>query len=330
MKTTTIFLDNLEQDLAGFNKNRPEFFFVKVKLAALFAFLIIVTFIPQSHGQVMLKSEYIGASRYKSAEKSDSHGRGQALVVKGAVQFPIAMKSDTLIRAADTLVKQSMWSIGMDGSYTKLENHNMQEFGLPGEIINARLGLKHVRTLNKKWPLMASLGAGLYSSPAHISADRIIGEGAVIFVRQILSNLKIGAGIALDNTFGFPMVYPGIIVDWAVDGKNGKYYVRVNSSEIKVGARYSDTFSLSILCEGSGALVLEKDRMFTHQYYTVGLTPEFKIGNFKIPVTAGISTSRQAYSHDRKLTDFFSYMTRDDLPHFALSPYVAVGISYGI
>ncbi|MBT1711201.1 hypothetical protein KK062_23355 [Fulvivirgaceae bacterium PWU5] len=55
---------------------------------------------------------------------------------------------------------------------------------------------------------------------------------SVIFVRSITPNLKVGAGLAFDNTFGFPMVYPGLLVDWAIDGKGGKYFARLNSNEI--------------------------------------------------------------------------------------------------
>jgi hypothetical protein len=46
------------------------------------------------------------------------------------------------------------------------------------------------------------------------------------------------------------------------------------------------------------------------------------------PVTVGVTASRNMYSHDRNLTDFFSYMARENTPHFAASPYVSIGINY--
>jgi Domain of unknown function (DUF6268) len=171
----------------------------------------------------------------------------------------------------------------------------------------------------------------LYTTPAGVHANQVVGEGAVIFIRTILPNLKVGAGLAFDNTFGFPMVYPGLIVDWAIDGKGGKYFARINSTEISAGMKYNEKFQWSLNVDAFGASALFYDKMFTHLYYTAGLTPEFKIGkSVSIPLTVGATLSRNAYAHGRSITDFFSYLGKDDVPHFKPSVFVSVGVVVGM
>jgi hypothetical protein len=55
------------------------------------------------------------------------------------------------------------------------------------------------------------------------------------FFKDNHTNLKVGVRLAFDNTFGFPMLYPGLVVDWAIDGKGSKYFARLNPNEIKAG-----------------------------------------------------------------------------------------------
>jgi hypothetical protein len=281
--------------------------------------------------QVYLKSAWIGPSDYKDDRSPDANGRGSAYMLRGGLQLPVSVKMDTLMHGADTIPIQSVWAIRFDGSHTHFNHQHMEEHGFPTNVYNYRLGVVYLHTLNQKWTLWSTLGAGVYASSEDIGIHQVVGEAAVIFVRNITPNLKVGAGLAFDNTFGFPMVYPGLIVDWAIDGKGGKYFARLNSNEIKAGIKYSDKFQLYVNFDVFGASALYKDEMFTHMYYAVGVTPEFKVGKyFSIPVTLGISASRNMYVNDRTVQDFFSYLGKENVPHFAPSPFVSVGITYGM
>lgn len=281
--------------------------------------------------QVYLKSAWIGPSEYNDSNSSDTKGKGSAYMLRGGLQLPLSVKTDTLLQGADAVPIQSVWAIRLDGSHTRFNHHAMEQHGFPTNVYNYRMGVVYLHTLNQKWTLWSTLGAGVYASSASIGIHQVVGEAAVIFVRTITPNLKVGAGLAFDNTFGFPMVYPGLIVDWAIDGKGGKYFARLNSNEIKAGIKYSDKFQLYVNFDVFGASALYKDEMFTHMYYAVGVTPEFKIGKyFSIPVTLGVSASRNMYVNDRTVQDFFSYLGKENLPHFAPSPFVSVGVTYGM
>lgn len=70
--------------------------------------------------------------------------------------------------------------------------------------------------------------------------------------------------------------------------------------------------------------------MFTQQYVTTGLRPEFKISkSLSIPITIGLSPYRAAFYDDRNLKAFFRNMNRDYDPHFSLAFYLGAAIKYG-
>jgi len=284
-----------------------------------------------AHAQAYLKSTWMGRSKYDDMNSNDTNAKGSAYVVRAGFQLPVSMKADTMIRGTDTIPVQTVWMVRGDVSYSRFDNRGMEVYQFPDQVQNYRAGVIYLHTLSKKWSLYSTLGAGLYTASSGVYSSQIIGEGALIFIRTITPNLKAGAGVAFDNTFGFPMAYPGLIVDWTIDGKGGKYFARLNSNELKAGIRYSDKFQLYANFDAFGASALAKDKMFTHLYYAAGITPEFKAGKyFTIPITIGMTFSRRMYSNDRTLTNFLSYMTKDSTPHFGPSPYVSVGINYGM
>ena len=294
--------------------------------------MLLLASLTTAQAQVYLKSTWLGPSTYDDTNSKDTHAKGSAYVVRAGLQLPVSMKVDTVvISGSDTVPLQTMWAVRADVSHTQFNNTNMDAYSFPEQVQNYRAGVIYLRTINKKWSLFTTLGAGLYTTSSGIRSNQIIGEGALIFIRTISPNLKVGAGVAFDNTFGFPMVYPGLMVDWAIDGKGGKYFARLNSNEIKAGVKYSEKFQLYANFDIFGASALAKDKMFTHVYYAAGITPEFKVGKyFSIPVTAGVTFSRNMYSNDRTLTNFLSYLSKDNVPHFAPSPYLSIGINYGM
>lgn len=284
-----------------------------------------------TNAQVYLKTSLIGRSKYDDTQTDNTNAKGSAYIVRGGFQLPISIKADTIVKGSDTIPSQTIWAVRADASFSQFNHRNMEAYDFPNQVENYRAGVIYLHTLNKKWSVYATLGAGLYTTSSNFSSNQIIGEGALIFIRTITPNLKVGVGIAFDNTFGYPMAYPGLIVDWAIDGRGGKYFARLNSNEIKAGVKYNEKFQLSLNLDAFGASALFKDKMFSHVYYTAGITPEFEIGKgFSIPITVGATLFRNMYSHNRNLTDFFSYMTRKNVQHFAPSPFVSIGITYGL
>lgn len=87
------------------------------------------------------------------------------------------------------------------GSYTAMNNKNLQSYIDIDQIINMQLSVTNIRPISKKWLLLTTVGAGVYAS-SDVKLKNVLGQGGVIFIRQFKSNLSLGAGLAVNNTFG--------------------------------------------------------------------------------------------------------------------------------
>jgi len=280
--------------------------------------------------QIMFKTEYFGKSAYRMTEgdKDEKVGnsRGGAIVYQGGVNIPLSMKLNENNRP-------TVWSIGMGGAYVKLNNENFTEDLVLDEIMNIGLNIMHLRPLNDKWSLLASIGGGIFTPSTRFSKirfDNVLGNAGVVFIRHLRSNLDIGGGLAFNNSFGYPMVFPAFYLDWKTQGPISVKVSMFDGLELSAGYEAGKNISLQIVAEMNGQMALlekdNKDMMFTHQYIITGFRPEFKLGkHISIPITAGIHAMRTAEFTERTLKSFFS----DKGYYFQISPYASAGIRCG-
>lgn len=45
---------------------------------------------------------------------------------------------------------------------------------------------------------------------SHLRFRNVLGSAGLVFVRRIFPNLELGAGLALNNAFGYPMALPAL------------------------------------------------------------------------------------------------------------------------
>ncbi len=302
---------------------------MKIK-AFLFSVILFSLCSIYSHAQISLKYEYLGSSGYyldkgDNPRKKIGDAKGSAMVYQGSVNIPISMKIDR----NDKLV---IWGIGLGGAYVSLNNKNFTENLVISEIMNIELGIYHMRTISDKWSLMASMGAGLYSSSTKLSQIRgkqILGNVSAVFIHHFSENFQLGGGIAINNTFGYPMIFPTVYLNWILPGRYDFMISMANGLEISAGLDINKYLKLSLIAEmnGQGALLEKdgKDVMFSHQYIVAGLRPQIKINDrISIPITAGINAFRPAYYSDRTLKAMFA---TDQDYYFQISPYVSAGLN---
>lgn len=282
-----------------------------------------------TNAQIMLKTEYIGSSNYRD-DNFDKVGKskGSAMVYQAGINVPLSMKMNENNRP-------TMWSVAASGSYTSLDNKNFEEDLVLSEIMNLQLSLVHMRPLGEKWSMMAALGAGVYTADTRFSkihGDQLLATGAVVFIRHFKPNLSFGGGLAINNTFGYPMVFPAIYFDWRSEGNFAFKVSMMNGLELSAGYSFGKVFALKLVGEMNGQMAMvEKDgddKIFTHQYIIGGLRPEFKIGKkITIPLTFGVSATRAAYYNDRSLKAMFRDKEHD--PGFDAAPYASAGVMIG-
>lgn len=290
--------------------------------------LIFVAVIIEVSAQINFKTEYFGKSSYRLGEgdKDDKVGnsKGSAIVYQGGINIPLSMKLDEQKRAI-------MWSVSAGATYAHLKNENFTEPLVIDEILDLGLNLNHVRPISKRWSTMLSVGVGTYLPTTRLSqikAKNILGNIAAIFVYQIRTNLNIGGGVAFNNSFGFPMIFPAFYLNWTLSGRYTVDVDMLDGINISAGYILNKYVKFQIVAEMNGQMALlevdGKDKIFSHQYIVTGLRTEFHIGNkVSIPITLGIHAIRPAELKDRKLKSLF----KDRSYYFQMSPYASVGLN---
>jgi len=280
--------------------------------------------------QVSFKTEYFGTSSFwldKGDEPREKIGdsKGSAVVYQGSINVPLSVKTNDN-------GQPTVWAVGLGGSYATLDNRDFTEDLVISDILNMELGLSYMRPINRKWSLMANVGVGIYSPYTDLSkirATHILGSVSTVFICQVRSNLDLGFGVAINSTFGYPMAFPAMYLNWRLQGKFDFMLSMTNGLKISSGYDVNRFLKLSLIAEMNGQTALlekeGKDMIFTHQYIVAGFQPEIKIGKrISIPVTAGISAVRPAYFSDRTLKAMFRSV--DDY-YFQVSPYLSAGVT---
>ena len=275
--------------------------------------------------QIQLKSEYIAPSVYKDENGNKIGGEGNLQTFEGSARLPLYVRKNENGRL-------TAWIVALGGTYASMKNKEMPSDFTEKELMNAQMGVMHLRPLNEKWSILAILGDGMNSSNLKIRAgSSFLGQGGVLFIRHANKNLDWGAGIALNNALGYPMIFPSLYLDWKIEGKYKFKLSMYNTFEAEISTQLSKSFNLGIHAESKGLMAaVEKNgskKYFVMQYGYIGIQPEFRIGQYiSIPIVGGIVASREAYFRSRTLKAFFS--SKDDYPHFGVSPYFSIGIRY--
>lgn len=311
-------------------RNKYKYKFKIVKSTTLFlATLATLLTLEGKAQEVSFRTEYIGNSGYyylppgeKPREKIGD-AKGSAMVYQAGISIPLSMKLNENNRP-------TAWGVGFGGAYVSLKNRNFSE-QMVSEIMNLQVGVYHLRPLNDRWSMRASLGMGVFAPTTDFSKltfKNVLGSGGLVFIRHLKPNLDIGGGVSINSSLGYPMIFPAVYVKWKLHGKYDVNIELVEGLDVSAGYAFNDKFKLSYALEMNGQVALlkkdGKDVIFSHQYIVTGFRPEIKIGE-KLSVTgmAGLNLYRPASYSDRTLKGVFA---GDNDYHFSVSPYASVGL----
>ena len=293
--------------------------------------ILLGVFIFQGTGaQVWLKAEYIGSSGFKDVDNKKVGGKGDMKVIQGGVNIPVSMKMDENNHP-------TAWMVGLGASYASMNNKDLSGYIDLPHIFNAQMAVSYIRPLSKKWSLLASVGAGIFmdtGSLAYVRWNNVMGIGLAAVIWHLKDNLDVGMGLALNTSFGYPMAFPALFVDWRIEGRYMVNVSMMDGAELSGGIQLHKLFRLKLIGSMSGMLAFVKhegkDQIFTQQYIITGLQPELTITkSLSVPITIGLSAYRTAFYDDRSLKAMFRSMDRDYDPHFSPSFYTSVAIKYG-
>ncbi|MBK1894671.1 DUF6268 family outer membrane beta-barrel protein [Chryseobacterium paridis] len=273
-----------------------------------------------------LKTEYIPHSSYIRPEDSVKTGsKSDFKRVDLSFSIPLSMK-----KLENGKVKS--WSLLVNGAYAKMSHKNYEKNLFPYQMLNAQVGLQHLRPLGGKWSMMVTASAGVYTDMENVSFDDVLGQGGVLFIRNFRPNLALGAGPVLTTAFGVPMIMPWIYFDWKT-GNKIKFNINFPQG-MEAGYQFTDKFALKAVVDLNGMTVERnkggKSTLLGYQQITAGLRPELQINkNLSLRLTGGTALLRSFTENDRKIKSIFKSKKMED-PRFASTFYMAVSLRWNL
>ena len=312
-----------------YNNKKKKMNFCKTNKKLFLSACLIVASV-SVNAQIVFKTEYLGRSGYRISEGERNervgNSKGSAMVYQGGVNISLSVKFNENNRP-------TKWSLNVGGAYVKLNNKDFTDPLVIDEILNLGVSLNHLRPLNDKWSMMAVIGGGIYMPGTNFSKmgiENILGSAGVVFIRHLRPNLDLGGGLAINNSFGFPMLFPAVYLNWKTQSKYTVKVSMIRGLEVAAGYDVNKNLGLYLIAEMNGqTALLEQDgkkKIFSHACLVTGLRPEIKLGNkLSIPVTVGLNAWRPASITDRKLKSMF----QDKEYYFQASLYASAGLKMG-
>lgn len=286
----------------------------------IFTFIILLLGV-NSFAQISVKTEYIGNSEFYDAVADTNTGNGSAMIYSAGAMVPLSMQASA---EDDPYKRATIWGVALSGTFVKMDNHNFP-IGkeLPSQVMNLGATALHLRPLKERWSMLMALGIGSYTPENRLSAIRIdenvLANGALVFIWHWRPNLEIGGGVALNNSFGYPMVFPALYLKYK-GGFSDKFTIDINlldGTKVAFGYDYSENLSLKLVANiGGYSAYLRRNgqkEIFSSQTFFVGLEPEFKLGkHISIPVTFGGSFIRSGRYRERTLSAMFASEAKNE------------------
>ncbi|WP_316635626.1 DUF6268 family outer membrane beta-barrel protein [uncultured Flavobacterium sp.] len=302
-------------------------------LSQLFLFLLVtISARSQSNISGEFKIDYVPFSNYvRPIDSSKTDAKSNFKRAQLSVEIPLSMKMDQYNHPR-------LWSIMLQGSYAKMENkdYEVQSLpvelpnGFPNELLNAQIGVKHLRSLSPSWSMLIMASVGVYTDMAEINKDDVLIQGGVLFIKQFNPNLAFGFGPVLTNSFGVPMVLPGIYFNW--ESKGALHFKVAFPEGLELGYRMSERFDLKTVVELSGMTAeinpANKSMLLGYQQIVAGIRPQLKFGkHWTFEPTAGSTLARSFSTNDRKIKNMFK---EKDLanPRFTTTFYAALALKW--
>ena len=286
----------------------------------IFTFIILLLGV-NSFAQISVKTEYISNSEFYDAVADTNTGNGSAMIYSAGAMVPLSMQASA---EDDPYKRATIWGVALSGTFVKMDNQNFP-IGkeLPSQVMNLGATVLHLRPLKERWSMLMALGIGSYTPENRLSAIRIgenvLANGALVFVWHWRPNFEIGGGVALNNSFGYPMVFPALYLKYK-GGFSDKFTIDVSlldGTKVAFGYDYSENLSLKLVANiGGYSAFLRRNgqkEMFFSQTFFVGLEPEFKLGkHISIPVTFGGSFIRSGRYRERTLSAMFASEAKNE------------------
>ena len=283
--------------------------------------LIMLCFVAKIFAQISVKTEYISNSKFYDAVANTNTGDGSEMIYSVGALVPLSMQAP---KEDDPYQRPTVWGVSLNGSFVQMHNHHFpvgKEH--PSQVMNLGVSAIHLRPLKERRSMLIALGVGSYTPENRLSSihigENVVANGAFVLVWHLRPNIEIGGGVALNNSFGYPMVFPAFYFKYK-GGFSDKFTIDINlldGTKVAFGYDYSENLSLKLVANMGGySAYLRRNgekEIFSQQTFVVGLQPEFKIGkHVSIPLTVGGSFIRSGRYRERTLSAMFASEAKNE------------------
>lgn len=298
----------------------------QVLCALVFSSLATLTAQAQNAVSGQLAVDYIPLSNYIRPEDSVKTGsKSDFKRLQFNLEIPLSTKVDSLGN-----IRRWSWKVG--AAYAKMQNRDYEQDLFPSEMLNAEIGLQYLTSLRKNWSLLTFASVGVYSDLVKINGKDVLGQGGALFIKRFRPNLAFGFGPVLSNSFGVPMVLPGLYFDWKT---NGKVKFNINFPQRLAAAYQVSSFMDLRAVVNLDGMTAERERngkstLSGFMLLTAGLQPQFNLGkSLKVQLTGGSTLARMYVENDRSLKNIFKDKKQED-PRFSPTFYTSVALKWNM
>lgn len=279
--------------------------------------------------QSYVETSYTPSRAFLDKDRQE-RGSGDLWQVKGMYTFPFSMKMNDNCMPV-------VWAGTLTGMYAVLDNKGFAARYNPGQILNLSFNVTHIRPLgknSKKWYIMASLGAGIYSAPNNISFQSILVNGGIVFAYRLAKGLDVGVGAGLTNSFGVPLVMPMTFLKWTTTGRYEIYVEAMSNVKVSVARRFGK-FKMELVpfdMDGMSSVFRQdgKSKIYSVMRMRSYLRPELKVGKCSfVYLNAGVDLFHSVNVTNRSIKGFVDNFTKDDKWSFNQQFNLSVGFKYG-
>ncbi|MBB1137901.1 DUF6268 family outer membrane beta-barrel protein [Myroides sp. WP-1] len=302
---------------------------MKTRAFLLFCILIgsIISLQAQERIKGQFKIDYVPFSNYvRPIDSVKTPSKTDFRRVEASFEIPLSV-------TMDHRNKPRLWSIVAQGAYAKMQHKLYEEELFPTTLLNAQVGVKHFRSISDSWSLLFMGTVGIYTTDVEmINKETILAQGGVFFIKHFNEKVALGVGPVLTNSFGVPMVLPGIYFNWET---HGDFYVRVAFPQgVELGYKMNEIVDLKLAADLQGMTAVikkdDKNMLLGFQQIVAGFRPEFKFNdNLTLSLTAGSSLVRSFSYNERKIKNIFKEKKEAD-PRFTSTFYGAVQLRWAL
>ncbi|UCJ08195.1 hypothetical protein KTO58_03145 [Chitinophaga pendula] len=248
--------------------------------------------------------DYSPGSRYVRPEDSVKTGSTSAMQrFNFEANFLLSNKMDTVTH------RYRAWAMTVRGSYSKLTNKDFEKRVLPSELLNADIGVQHLRSLRNNWSLLAVASVGLYTDLSEINSNDLFINAGAFFIKQ-KGKFTYGFGAVATNVVGVPLLLPGVLFQYHTQGKWQVDVVLPENVSLTYKASKQSDLTLYFRPKQVPYDVdtkLHDKRLLSYWELPIGLEHTWRIGKkVEVRYSGGLMALRSFQYTDKSLSQLFS------------------------